>query len=349
MGVTRRLSSIPTPPSVKDPLLAQKTVDALYDSIKNKQLTDDELDALFDEALEKSRNPRLAQRTEFPEMCSFVSGAGSATSRNHDLQMASLIGGQSYLGTSGVAPGTHVILTRAALEHGRLDLLMDLIARRPEVRVVNFSQGPGRLRGEKALRSSPYVVYYHKLNRLIMELSIAGMLATRETSATRFLVVAAAGNVPAFEPDFFEPQEVLDRRIPSQAIYYGHSIPRYIDLRAHYLRDVPHPDLPLVIVGALGPTGMLPSYGRIDQAIDLYAPAGLDWLGHVRVPPSPAGARRLDSAEWRQCVCARPCPRSFEFRTAPQRQTSAPIQSAALLALAARATPRLVPTRCSGA
>lgn len=261
---------------------------------------------VFDRYADKPGRPTLAAPTESPEMCSFVSGGASAIPRNHDLQMASLIGGQSYLGTSGVAPGTHVILTQASLIHGGLDLLADLVARRPEVRVVNFSQGPGRLHDESSRRRTPpHSMHYHRLNRLVMELSIAGMLATRAKSATRFLVVAAAGNVPAFETELFEPNEVLDPRIPFQAIHFGRHRPHYTDLRPHYLHDVPHPELPLLVVGALGPSGMLPSYGRIDQGIDLYAPAGLDWLAHIRAPPTPAPMRRLSGAQWRDCVCAR--------------------------------------------
>ena len=292
----------PQPPysSLSDLRDRQKKGLDLFDSFKKERKETDRRD--------------LADVSEPAEMCSFVRQVGSDGPHNHDLQMASLIAGQFYLGTSGVAPGTHVILTRATPTLDGHDLLMEIITRRPEVRVVSFSQGPGRVRGATAVESvSPHAVHYQTLNKLVMELSIGGMLETRANSATRFLVVASAGNVPAFESNIFEPEEVLDQRIPREAIHLKQPVPVYIDLRPHYLRDVPHLDLPLVVVGAVGPDGTLPSYGRVDQGIDLYAPAGLDWLAQVRA--TPPGIPSLGGAEWRVCVCAQLARDHLNFET----------------------------------
>ena len=237
------------------------------------------------------------------ELCSFVRQDLPEGARNHDLQMASLIGGRQYLGTSGVAPDTHVVLAEATIAPERADLLKELLARRPEIRVVNFSQGHGRVSDDIAIESAPsHGLHYRRLDRLVMELSVAGMLETRAQSATRFLVVASAGNVPAFASNIVEPEEVLDPRIPPEAVHLAQPTPEYIDLRPHYLRDMPHLDLPLIVVGAIGPDGTLPSYGRVDQGIDIYAPAGLDWLAQARraTPTNPS----LGGAEWRECICA---------------------------------------------
>lgn len=235
--------------------------------------------------------------------CSFVRAFAAEGPRNHDLQMVSLIGGQPYLGTSGVAPGTHVILTSATLDTDGTAALTALITRRPDVRVVNLSQGQGRVVDEIAVASAhPHGVQYQQLNRLVMELSIHGMMESRLQSATRFLVVAAAGNVPAFESDIFEPEEVLDFRIPPEAIHFAPPPPEYIDLRPHYLRDIPHVELPLLVVGAIGPYGRLPSYARVDKGIDIYAPAGRDWIAQVRAPKKET--QSLGGAAWAECACA---------------------------------------------
>ena len=235
--------------------------------------------------------------------CSFVDAHAPEGPRNHDLQMVGLIGGQPYLGTSGVAPGTRVILTKATPERHGTAALAALIARRPDVRVINLSQGQGRVLDDTAVASAqPHGVQYQKLNRLVMELSIHGMLESRLQSATRFVVVAAAGNVPAFESDTFEPKEVLDFRIPPEAIHFAPPPPVYIDLRPHYLRDIPHVELPLLVVGAVGPDGRLPSYARVDQGIDIYAPAGRDWIAQVRTPKTET--QSLGGTAWEQCVCA---------------------------------------------
>lgn len=261
---------------------------------------------LFDKLTGKSGRPGLGAVSTRTDICSFVRRVVEEGPRNHDLQMVSLIGGQPYQDTSGVAPGTHVILTKATIEPSSVDLLKDLIVRRPEIRVVNFSQGQGRVTDESAVDTAhPHRLHYQDLDKLVMELSVAGMLETRARSATRFLVVASSGNVPAFESDIFEPQEVLDVRIPSEAIYLAmRSTPAYIDLRPHYLRDMPHIDLPLLVVGAVGAAGTLPSYGRVDQGIDIYAPAGIDWIAHVHDAHAADPRRQsLGGVQWRECVC----------------------------------------------
>ena len=235
--------------------------------------------------------------------CSFVHGSATEGARNHDLKMVSLIGGQRYLGTSGVAPGTRVILTNAKPDREGTATLTALIARRPDVRVVNLSQGQAPAVDEVPLPTTrPHGVHYQKLNRLVMELSVHGMLESRAHTATRFVVVASAGNVPAFESDTFEPKDVLHYLIPPEAIHYDPPDPVYFDLRPHYLRDIPQVELPLLVVGAVGPDGRLPSYARVDQGIDIYAPAGRDWIAQVRTPR--AKTHGLGGRAWQQCVCA---------------------------------------------
>ena len=275
-----------------------------YRSMLDSQRGQEEGLRLLDSFTGKSGRGDLGPVRTRAEMCSFVGKVAPEGSHNHDLQMASLIGGQAYLGTSGIAPDTHIILTEAKIELDSVELLSDLVARRPEVRVVNLSQGQGRAPDDIAVESAhPHGLHYQKLSRLVMELSVAGMLGTHARSATRFLVVASAGNVPAFESNIFEPEEVLDLRIPPEAIHLAQPTPVYVDLRPHYIRDLPRLELPLLVVGAVGPKGTLPSYGRIDQGIDIYAPAGLDWLAQVRA--AAPGDKSLGGAEWRECVCAR--------------------------------------------
>ena len=235
--------------------------------------------------------------------CSFVHGSAFEGARNHDLQMVSLIGGQPYLGTSGVARGTRVILTSATPDSDGTATLTALISRRPDVRVVNLSQGQAPALDEIPFPNTrPHGVHYQKLNRLVMELSVHGMLESRLHAATRFVVVAAAGNVPAFESDTFEPEDVLHYLIPLEAIHFDPPDPVYFDLRPHYLRDIPQVELPLLVVGAVGPDGRLPFYARVDQGIDIYAPAGRDWTAQVRTPK--AKTHSLGGRAWEQCVCA---------------------------------------------
>lgn len=238
-----------------------------------------------------------------PRVCSFVRKSAGEGPRNHDLQMASLIGGQPYRGTKGVAPGIHLILTKATITPKDVPLLTDLVARRPEIRVINISQGQGQAEDAIAVETArPHGVHYQKLNGLVMELSVAGMLETRSRTATRFLVVASAGNVAAFETNIFEPREVLDVRIPPEAIHHAPPTPVYVDLRPHYLLDLPRLDLPLIVVGAVGADGTMASYGRTDHGIDLYAPAGIDWISQVRL--SMPEKQSVGGGEWRECVCA---------------------------------------------
>lgn len=280
----------PDLPSLPDRLLNQTTGLASLDALTNKRAAR----RMFTASSRRGRGEAL---------CSFVRSERSGIPRNHDLQMASLIGGQRYRGTSGVAPGTHVILTEGTLAPDEAGFLKDLIARRPDVRVVNFSQGQGRVHDATAIDSAlPHALHYQKLDRLVMELSVAGLLERHGGWATRFLVVASAGNVPAFESNVFEPEEVLDARIPPEAIHFGQPAVEYVDLRPHYLRDVPRLGLPLLVVGAVGANGTLPSYGRIDQGIHLYAPAGIDWITQLR--DRKPGDQGLGGAEWRECACA---------------------------------------------
>lgn len=246
---------------------------------------------------------RSSDRDAGNTACSFVRASAYEGARNHDLQMVSLIGGQPYLGTSGVAPGTRVILTSATPDSNGTATLTALIARRPDVRVINLSQGQAPASDEVPLPDTrPHGVQYQKLNRLVMELSIHGMLNSRQHTATRFVVVAAAGNVPAFESDTFEPEDVLHYLIPPEAIHLDPPEPVYFDLRPHYLRDIPQVELPLLVVGAVGPDGRLPYYARVDQGIDIYAPAGRDWIAQVRTPK--ANTQSLGDRAWKQCVCA---------------------------------------------
>ena len=239
--------------------------------------------------------------------------------RNHDLQMASLIGGQPYHGTKGVAPGIHIILAKATITPDDVPLLTDLVARRPEIRVINLSQGQGRADDAIAVETArPHGVHYQKLNGLVMELSVAGLLEARPRAATRFLVVASAGNVAAFETNIFEPREVLDVRIPPEAIHHAPPTPVYVDLRPHYLLDLPYLDLPLIVVGAVGADGTIASYGRIDHGIDLYAPAGIDWISQVHL----AGPRKqgVGGSEWRECVCAALTRAHLQFSVDPRTE-----------------------------
>ncbi|MEM9762496.1 MAG: S8 family serine peptidase [Pseudomonadota bacterium] len=261
--------------------------------------SDDALDALAG----VTDRPRPEPVKDGLAFCSFV-----AAPNNHDLHMASLIGADPYLDTSGVAPRTRVLITQASIAYDAVGKpvdgprLVDLIQRRPDIRVVNISQGQGQHPDEaRRVSANPHRRHYQMLDRLAMDLAMAGTIESRRAAASRLLIVASAGNVPAFESNVFEPQKVLNSLIPPEAIHHGVQQLVYTDLRPHYLDDVPGLDLPLLVVGAIGPEGRLPSYARIDQGIDIYAPVGLDWAAHLR--NNVLGDQTLGGADWQDCTC----------------------------------------------
>ena len=239
--------------------------------------------------------PGVRQRDE---ICAFITGARGEIARNHDLKMAALIGGRPYNGTVGVAPGIRLALTLASAGPEDTEFLKAMLRRRPDVRVLNLSQGFGRASNIREAR--PHREHYNQLVRFAMELAPA--VGFESISGSRLLVVAAAGNVPAHESTLLEPKEVLDARIPSEAIHYGRAQFETVDLRPQYLRDFPRPRLPLLVVGAVGPEGVQPSFGRIDRGIDLYAPSGLDWTAIVRQGMTESTIR--SAAAWSDCLCA---------------------------------------------
>ncbi len=256
------------------------------------------------EQLDAARGRRAQARFKPPEVrgseefCAFVTGASGEGARNHDLKMAALIGGRSYNGSIGVASGVNLALTQASANRDDTDFLKAMLGRRPDIRVLNLSQGFGRASNIREAR--PHREHYNRLVRFAME--IAPTVRFEGRSSARLLIVAAAGNVPAHESTLLEPKEVLDDRIPPQAVHYGTAVFETVDLRPHYLNDFPRPSLPLLVVGAIGPEGIQPSFGRIDRGIDLYAPSGLDWTAIVRNDMAKGAIR--NAASWSGCLCA---------------------------------------------
>lgn len=247
-------------------------------------------------------------RSEPPNMCSRVFSTVEASPRNHDLYMSSIIGSESGQGASGVAPASSVLLTQATLGQDLTERIRPMLLDRPNIRVVNISQGPSGLVEFRNLEQAdlPWV-HYQKLRLATMRLAPFGIHGSQGNSKTRFLFVAAAGNSPSFATDAQFISEPLDRRIPQQAIYLSPVRQNSIDIRPQHLSLLPQPSLPLLVVGAVGPNGELPSYGRDDPGINIFAPSGLDWRSYFNFhrPNTEYNDRslRIAPSDWPVCKC----------------------------------------------
>lgn len=232
------------------------------------------------------------------QFCTFVSRS-TTVQRNHDLQMAALIGGQQLPGVSGVAPDVNLALHNGSIEMDfvlgkEANELVEILPQRPDIRVINVSQ-------ESREAAEPHWAQYQRLRSFAMRVGARTPVSTRDLRS-RVLVVAAAGNRSGTHTTSYTVNTSLDYRIPSEAIHTRVATEEdaLIDLSPN-MPELIKGAAPIVVVGAILYDRSFPTFGRLDPGIDLLAPSGATWS------PELANDNRLKAvspANWQDCLCA---------------------------------------------
>lgn len=281
--------------SVKDDIAFAIPADGVDKIEKNVRRIEEVAKARFG----KAARQLSADPTARDGFCTFVS-SGMAVARNHDLHMAALIGGQPLPGVSGVAPNVRLTLHNGSIgrdieTNRESNELARIIPHRPDIRVINVSQGDSDL-------TEPHWAHYQRLREFAMRVG-ARATSSPNDPRSRILVVAAAGNRPRIHSFSFKVNASLDYRIPREAIHTNRSVQSesVIDLSPHIPSPYAGVAAPLLVVGAVQFDRDFPSFGRFDPGIDVLAPSGATW---ARESSEENKAKSSTSADWRDCVCA---------------------------------------------
>lgn len=231
------------------------------------------------------------------QFCTFVSRS-MTEERNHDLQMAALVGGLQLPGVSGVAPGVNLALHNGSIEMDfalgkEANELSEILPQRPDIRVINVSQ-------ESLDSSEPHWAQYQRLRDFAMR--VGARTPSSQDLRSRVLVVAAAGNRSNTYSTRYSVDTSLDYRIPNEAIHIRLATQEnaLIDLSPN-TPELSKGAVPIVVVGAILHDRSFPTFGRLDPGIDLLAPSGAIWS------PELANDNRLEAvspANWQDCLCA---------------------------------------------
>jgi len=232
------------------------------------------------------------------QFCTFVSRS-TTVQRNHDLQMAALVGGQQLPGVSGVAPDVNLALHNGSIEMDfvlgkEANELAEILPQRPDIRVINVSQ-------ESRDSAEPHWAQYQRLRSFAMRIGVRNPVSPRDLRS-RVLVVAAAGNRSGTHTTRYTVNTSLDYRIPSEAIHTRMATEEdtLIDLSPN-IPELNKGAAPIVVVGAILYDRSFPTFGRLDPGIDLLAPSGATWS------PELANDNRLEAVSptnWQDCLCA---------------------------------------------
>ena len=217
---------------------------------------------------------------EIPEYCLTLDAAEASFARayldwrsgqQHELKMIGLIAGQSAgtLRRTGLAPlgsvSLHFIGTTPTPRG--LRRLADRLDRRPQVRVVNFSnEGPPQ---------ELLDLQFARIYRSAMALNAGRRAITGDNPDDRLFVASSANTTGILRANaayprpnrLLPPEAIIDRPLPSEILSLHRPAIAYA---------LPAPDVPLLVVGGIAADGRLAARTRLEPMIDLYAPSGTD-------------------------------------------------------------------------